>query len=140
MNDMELIFRESHTVAVVGMSSNPTRPSYRISLYLKEVGYRIIPVNPNEREVHGLKAYSSLEEIPEKIDLVVIFRRSEFVPPIIESAIRVGAKAVWMVEGVSHPQAAQKAREAGLKVVMDRCIFVEHHRWAAEQKNTSIVS
>lgn len=139
MNDIDRIFRESHTVAVVGVSSKPTRPSYRISLYLKEVGYRVIPINPNESEVHGLKAFSSLEEVPEKIDLVVIFRQSKFVPPIVESAIRVGAKAVWMVEGVNHKQSAQKARDSGLMVVMDRCIFVELYRWAALHKTTSIV-
>ena len=95
---------------------------------MQEQGYRIIPVNPNESEVLGEKTYRSIEDVPEHIDIVDIFRRSEFVGPIVESAIRVGANAVWMQEGVVHEEAAQKARDAGLAVVMDRCILKEHMR------------
>jgi len=96
-------------------------------------GYRIIPVHPNETEVLGEKAYAALEEVPQPIDVVAVFRRSEFVPPMVESAIRVGAKAIWMQEGVIHEEAARRAREAGLRVVMDRCILKEHMRWKAGQ-------
>ena len=97
---------------------------------MQEHGYRIIPVNPQETEVLGEKAYPSLEDVPGKIDIVNIFRRSNFVPPIVEDAIRLGARAVWMQEGVVHEQAAARARAAGLIVVMDRCILKEHRRLA----------
>ena len=129
--EIEHILRASHTIAVVGLSSRPSRPSFGVSEYLHRVGYRVIPVNPNEAEVLGEKAYARLEDIPEKIDLVDIFRRSEFVMAVVESAIRVGAKAVWMQEGVINEEAAQRARDAGLAVVMDRCILKEHRRLAA---------
>ncbi|MBI4442631.1 MAG: CoA-binding protein [Acidobacteria bacterium] len=128
MEDIEAILSNCRTVAIVGLSSHAWRPSYRIGAYLKSVGYRIIPVNPREREVLGEKAYARLEDIPEPVDLVNIFRRSEFVFPVVESAIRVGAKAVWMQEGVVDGHAAELARAAGLQVVMDRCILKEHVR------------
>ena len=121
-------------MAVVGLSRHAYRPSYRVAQYLQSFGYRIIPVNPNESDVLGQKAYARLEDVPEKIDLVNIFRRSQFVPPIVESAIRIGAKAVWLQEGVVDESAAQRAREVGLLVVMDRCILKEHRRWMTEQR------
>ncbi|MCU0245543.1 MAG: CoA-binding protein [Bryobacter sp.] len=122
------ILLNSKTIAVVGLSSNPTRPSHGVSEYLQRRGYRIIPVNPQETEVLGEKSYASLRDVPEKVDIVDIFRRSDAVPPIVEDAIAIGAGAVWMQEGVVHEAAAQKARAAGLEVVMDLCILKEHRR------------
>jgi len=123
------LFEQSRTIAVVGLSSNRWRASHSVSEYLQQAGYRIIPVNPNETEVLGEKAYAALEAVPEKIDIVDIFRRSEFVRPVVESAIRVGAKAVWMQETVEDEAAAILARNAGLAVMMDTCILKEHARW-----------
>ncbi|HXP86970.1 MAG TPA: CoA-binding protein [Bryobacteraceae bacterium] len=120
------LLRSSHTIAVVGLSSNLLRPSHGVAEYMQRAGYRVIPVNPKESEVLGEKCYARLEEVPEKIDIVDIFRRSEFVPDIVDAAIRVGARAVWMQEGVTHDEAAARARQAGLAVVMDRCILKEH--------------
>ena len=117
------------TIAVVGLSRKAWRASNRVSGYMQAEGYRIIPVNPKETEVFGETAYARIEDVPERIDLVNVFRRSELVPPVVESAIRVGAKAVWMQEEVIHEQAAESARDAGLQVVMDRCIMQEHLRW-----------
>lgn len=125
---MEDLLRSAKTIAVVGLSNNRWRPSYGVSQYMQSNGYRIIPVNPNEQEVLGEKAYATLEEIPEQVDIVNIFRRSDQVPPIVDSAIAIGAKGVWMQEGVVHEDAARKAREAGLTVVMNRCILKEHSR------------
>jgi predicted CoA-binding protein len=122
------LLRSSRTIAVVGLSSKKFRPSYGVAEYMQGQGYRIIPVNPNEAEVLGEKTYARIEDVPEHIDIVDIFRRSEFVLPIVESAIRLGARAVWMQEGVVDEEAAQKARDAGLAVVMDRCILKEHMR------------
>jgi hypothetical protein len=124
------LLRKSKTIAVVGLSSKKFRPSYGVAEYMQAHGYRVIPVNPNESEVLGEKSYASLEEVPEHIDVVDIFRRSEFVGPLVDSAIRIGANAVWMQEGVVHEDGAHKAREAGLAVVMDRCILKEHMRLA----------
>jgi hypothetical protein len=121
----ELLSR-TRTIAVVGLSSDPMRPSFGVSQYMQRKGYRVIPVNPNERSVLGEKAYRSLSEIPEKIDLVDVFRRSEFVPEIVDEAIRLNIPSVWLQEGVVHAAAAQKARDAGITVVMDRCILKEH--------------
>jgi predicted CoA-binding protein len=120
------ILKSSKTIAVVGLSNRKFRPSYGVAEYLKLAGYRIIPVNPNETEILGEKCYARLEDIPEKVDIVDIFRRSEFVPEIIDSAISIGAHAVWMQEGVIHPEAAEKARQAGLFVAMDLCMLKEH--------------
>ena len=120
------ILRTSKTIAVVGLSSRPMRPSYGVTEYMQSAGYKVIPVNPNETEVLGEKSYARLEDVPERVDIVDIFRRPEFVPGIVESAIRVGARAVWMQEGVSHAAAAQRAREAGLFVIEDSCILKEH--------------
>jgi uncharacterized protein len=124
------LLKSAHTIAVVGLSSNPMRPSNGVSAYMQRAGYRIIPVNPNETEVLGEKSYARLEEVPEKIDIVDIFRRSEVVPEIVESAIRIGAKAVWMQEDVINEAAAERGRAAGLDVVMDRCILKEHRKLA----------
>ncbi len=123
------ILEKARVIAVVGLSSHAWRPSQRVSGYMQAAGYRIIPVNPNEREVLGERAYATLEEIPEPIDVVNVFRRSELVPPVVAAAIRVGAKAVWMQEGVIHELAAEQARAAGLRVVMDRCMLQEHLKW-----------
>jgi len=128
MANLAGILRSCHTIAVVGLSSKRYRPSFGVAEYLKDAGFRIIPVNPFEREVLGERSYATLDSIPEPIDVVDIFRRSEFVPEIVEAAIRIGARAVWMQEGVIHEEAAEKARAAGLQVVMDRCILKEHRR------------
>ena len=120
------LLKTSKTIAVVGLSSRPHRPSYGVAAYLQSAGYRVIPVNPAETEVLGEKCYARLEDIPERVDIVDIFRRSEFVPEIVESAIRIGARGVWMQEGVIHPEAAERARRAGLFVIMNACILKEH--------------
>ena len=122
------LLRTGRTIAVVGLSNRRTRPSYSVSEYMQAQGYRIIPVNPLVTEVLGETAYPRLEDVPDHVDIVDIFRRSEFVPDIVESAIRVGAGAVWMQEGVIHEEAARRAREARLMVVMDRCILKEHRK------------
>jgi len=114
------------TIAVVGLSSNPMRPSFGVSQYMQGKGYRIIPVNPNESSVLGEKAYASLSEIPDRIDMVDVFRRPEFVSEIVDEVIRLKIPALWLQEGVVHEAAARKAREAGIRVVMDRCILKEH--------------
>jgi 23S rRNA pseudouridine2605 synthase len=119
---------KARVIAVVGLSGNRRRPSYNVSEYMQRVGYRIIPVNPNETEVLGERCYRSLSEVTEPVDIVNIFRRPEHVPAIVEEAIRAGVRAVWMQEGVIHEEAAARAREAGLIVVMDRCILKEHRR------------
>jgi uncharacterized protein len=120
------LLAEGRTIAVVGLSSNASRPSHGVAEYLQSAGYRIIPVNPAETEVLGEQAYATLEDVPEKIDVVDIFRRSEYVGDIVQSAIGLKAKAVWMQEGVVNEAAAARAREAGLTVVMDRCMLKEH--------------
>jgi hypothetical protein len=120
------LLKRAKTIAVVGLSDDPLRPSHGVSAYMQSHGYRIIPVNPHIQSCLGEKAYASLSEIAEKIDIVNIFRRSEFVEPIVDEAIRLGVPAIWMQEGVVHDKAAQKARAAGIFVTMDRCILVEH--------------
>lgn len=124
------VLKSAKTIAVVGLSSNPLRPSHGVSAYMQAQGYRIVPVNPQEEFVLGEKAYKSLLEVPEKIDIVDIFRRPEFVPEIVDEAIQKKASAIWMQEGVIHEQAAEKARQAGIFVVMDKCILVEHIKTA----------
>ena len=128
MSAIPELLRAAHTIAVVGLSNKRYRPSYGVSEYMQNAGYRIIPVNPEETEVLGEKCYAQLEGVPEHIDIVDIFRRPEFVPEIVEAAIRIGAGAIWMQEGVVHEAAAEKARRAGLTVVMDRCILKEHRK------------
>ena len=116
------------TIAVVGLSSKPHRASFGVAEHLQSAGYRVIPVNPNEAEVLGEKVYTRLEDVPEKIDIVDIFRRSEYVPEAVEAAVRIGARAVWMQLGVVNQQAAARARSAGLFVVMDRCMSQELYK------------
>jgi uncharacterized protein len=120
------ILETYHTIAVVGLSSRTYRASNGVSRYMQRQGYRIIPVNPLETEVLGEKAYPSLDDVPEPFEIVDIFRRSEFVPDIVEAAIRRDAKVIWMQESVVHEAAAERARAAGLDVVMDLCILREH--------------
>jgi len=122
------LLRKSKTIAVVGLSGNRMRPSFGVSEYMQRAGYRIIPVNPQEKEILGEKVYARLEDIPEHVDIVDVFRRPEFVPEIVESAIRIGANALWLQEEVVHEEAAQRARKAGLVVVMDKCLLKEHRR------------
>jgi len=119
------ILEKYKKIAVVGLSNNPWRASFGVSRFMQTVGYEITPVNPNETEVLGHKAYATLDEVPDPLEIVNIFRRSEFVPDIVDAAIRRGAKVIWMQEGVVHDEAAQRARGAGLDVVMDRCILKE---------------
>ncbi len=128
------LLKKYKTIAVVGLSSNPMRPSYGVTEYMQGAGYRIIPVNPNETEVLGEKSYARLEDVPGKIDVVNVFRRAEDVPPVVESAIRIGAKVVWMQLGIENEEAAERARCAGLTVVEDACILVEHRKRAKELK------
>ena len=128
------ILEHGKTLAVVGLSSKIMRPSHGVADYMQRHGYRIVPVNPHEESVLGEKGYATLDEVPERVDTVVIFRRSEFVPEIVQAAIRKHVKAVWMQEGVVHEKAAETARQAGLAVVMDRCILKEHaKRFVAER-------
>jgi len=124
----EEILNSRRVVAIVGLSPKPDRPSYRVASYLKEQGYRIIPVNPRAREILGEVCYPDLSSIPEAIDVVDVFRRSKEVLVVVEEAIKIRAKALWMQEGVINEEAAARAREAGLLVVMDKCMFKEHHK------------
>jgi predicted CoA-binding protein len=120
------LLSSAKTIAIAGLSDNPDRPSYGVAQYLQQHGYRIIPVNPAIDSVLGEKSFASLADIPEKVDLVDVFRRSEFVPDLADEAIAIGARCLWLQLGVIHEEAAQKARDAGLLVVMDRCLAVEH--------------
>ncbi len=122
------LLKNAKTIAVVGLSDDPMRVSYDVAEYMQSQGYRIVPVNPAIVESLGEKAYPTLSEVPEKIDIVNVFRRPEFVPEVVEEAIRLGVPAIWMQEGVVHEEAAEKARAAGIIVVMDRCILKEHRR------------
>ena len=127
------ILLSAKTIASVGLSSNQEKDSYWVASYLKEQGYRIIPVNPTAAEILGEKSYPDLEAVSEKIDVVQVFRKPEDVPPIVDEAIKVGAKVVWMQEGIVNEEAAQKAREAGLQVVMDACMRATHRRLIGTQ-------
>lgn len=131
-DDMKQLLEETRTIAVVGLSPRPERPSYGVARYLIAMGYKVIPVNPTVDEVLGLKSYPDLQSIPEPVDVVDIFRRSEHVPPIVEQAIAIGAKAVWMQLGVMHAEAAAQAEAVGLAVVMNRCMSIEHQRLGIE--------
>ncbi len=124
--EVEEILARARTVAIVGLSDKPDRDSYQVAAYLRQQGFRIIPVNPNVTEVLGEKAYAGLRELPEPVDIVDIFRKPEAVPGLVEEAIAMGAKAVWMQKGIVHNAAAERARAAGLRVVMNKCIMVEH--------------
>lgn len=123
------ILASSRVVAMVGLSANPERPSNRVARYLMGKGYKVIPVNPNEKEILGETCYPGLGSIPEPVDVVDVFRKSEDVPPIAAEAVRIGAKALWMQEGVKNRQAAALARQAGLKVVMDKCMRKRHIKY-----------
>src|SRR5689334_8169824 len=129
MNQIAEILRNARTIAVVGLSGKRFRPSYGVAEYMQRAGYRIIPVNPHEAEVLGERCYADLDSVPGEVDIVDIFRRSEFVPDIVEAAIRKGAKAIWMQEGVVHEAAARRAEAAGITVLMDRCILKDHRRF-----------
>jgi predicted CoA-binding protein len=122
------LLRHSKTIAIVGLSSNPLRPSHEVASYLQRVGYQIIPVNPNESEILGQKSYPRLEDVPVPIDIVDVFRRPQYVPAIADSAIVVHAKCLWLQQGITHAQAAAKARAAGVLVIEDACLFVEHKK------------
>jgi predicted CoA-binding protein len=127
-DEIGMLLGKSKTIAVVGLSDSPLRPSYGVAAYMQAHGYQIIPVNPAIKGALGEKAVASLTDIQERIDIVDIFRRSEFVPEVVDEAIRLNVPAVWMQEGVIHAQAAEKARKAGIFVVMDQCILKEHRR------------
>jgi hypothetical protein len=120
------LLKKAKTIAVVGLSDSPLRPSHGVAAYMQSQGYKIIPVNPNIEEALGETAYPSLLDVPEKIDIVNVFRRPEFVPGIVEQAIQLKVPAIWLQESVIHPAAAQKARDSGILVVMDECILKEH--------------
>lgn len=123
------ILEQGRTIAMVGLSSNPFRPSHFAAIYMLSEGYTVIPVNPREQEILGQKCYASLRDIPVPVDIVDIFRDPKAVPPIVEEAIAINAKVVWMQLGVIHEEAAQRARDAGLEVVMDACVKIEHARF-----------
>src|SRR4030081_2893178 len=131
------ILTKYKTIAVVGLSSNPARPSYGVTEYLQSSGYHIIPVNPNETDVLGEPSYASLEEVPQKIEIVDVFRRPEEIAPVVDAAIRAGAKVIWMQLGIANEAAAEKARAAGVTVVMDACILIEHKKRKRNATNES---
>ena len=128
MSHISELLRKARTIAVVGLSSKRYRPSYGVAEYMQTAGYHIIPVNPNETDVLGEPSYASLEEVPQKIEIVDIFRCPEQVPPVVEAAIRAGAKVIWMQLGIANEAAAERARAAGITVVMDACILIEHKK------------
>ena len=130
MNDAEIkkLFQEAKTIAVVGLSNSPTRASFGVARFLQRQGYRILPVNPNEKEVLGERAYATVSEVPERVDIVDVFRRSEYVPAVVDDALQKGTRCIWMQEGVINDAAAKKAEAAGVSVVMDRCILKEMGR------------
>lgn len=120
------VLKNYKTVAIVGLSTDSSKPSYRVAEYLKKQGYKIIPVNPSAKEILGEKCYPDLKSIPVKVEIVDIFRKPEAIPPIVDEAIKVGAKAIWMQLGLCHNEAAEKARKAGLTVIMNKCIKIDH--------------
>ena len=129
MTPEQQILQSCHTIAVVGLSSNPLRPSYEVAKFMQKHGYRIIPVNPREVEVLGEPCYARLEDVPEKVDCVDVFRRSEFVSAIVDSAIAIGAKAVWLQLDIVDEEAIARAQAAGLLAVQNRCLLIEHRRY-----------
>jgi predicted CoA-binding protein len=131
---IDKILKGFHVVAVVGLSANKERPSYGVSDYLKKHGYKVIPVNPNEDTILGERCYASLTLIDEQVDIVDIFRRSEEADTIVDEAIKIGAKVVWMQEGVVNEQAAKRARGVGLEVIMDMCMMKEHRKMTKKSK------
>ena len=127
--EIKRLLTEAKTIAVVGLSSNEFRPSHGVAAYMQRQGYKIIPVNPAETEILGERCYPDLESVPVLIDVVNVFRRSEFVPPLMTQAIRLGAKGFWMQEGVEHSEAAAQGRAAGVIVIENRCILKDHRRF-----------
>ena len=127
-DQLRALLREIRTIAVVGLSSKPERHSYNVAGYLQQVGYRIIPINPNEAEVLGERAYESLLDVPEPVDLVDVFRRAEFTPEVARQAVQVGVKVLWLQLGIVNEEARRIAEEAGLSVIMDACLMIEHDR------------
>jgi predicted CoA-binding protein len=127
--EIKAILKNYHVVAVVGLSPKPERASHQVARYLKEHGYRIVPVNPGQKEILGEKCYRSLSDIPFPIEVVDIFRNVEAIPAIVDEAIAIGAKVVWMQQGLAEPASARKARDAGLQVVMDRCMKIDHGQY-----------
>lgn len=126
--DLKRLFQTVRTIAVVGCSPKPERPGHYVAKYLQDLGYRVIPVNPGQTEILGEKCYASLRDIPEPVDMVDCFRRAEDIPPVVEDAIAIGAKFVWMQLGIVNEEAAQRAIEAGIEVVMDRCPKIDYPR------------
>ena len=126
--ELRIILQEARTIAVVGLSSRPERHSYNVADYLQQVGYRIVPVNPNEAEVLGERAYASLLEVPDPVDLVDVFRRAEFTPEVARQAVQVGAKVLWLQLGITSEEARRIAEEGGISVIMDACLMIEHDR------------
>ncbi|MFZ2089204.1 MAG: CoA-binding protein [Desulfobaccales bacterium] len=124
--EIKVILRNYKVVAVVGLSPKPERPSFRVAQYLKDHGYRIVPVNPGQKEILGETCYPRLKDIPFPVEVVDIFRNVEAIPAIVDEAIEAGAKVVWMQQGLAEPVSARKAREAGLQVIMDRCMKIDH--------------
>jgi predicted CoA-binding protein len=138
VNEPELIdeiLEKTKTIAVVGISNKPDRASYGVSAQMQRRGYKIVPVNPVLQQVLGETCYSSLREIPFPVDLINVFRAPQFVPAIVEDAVAIGAKYLWLQEGVSHPEATAHAEALGIRVVADRCLYKEHLRWQSEQKS-----
>jgi uncharacterized protein len=131
-HDVKEVLKKAKTIAVVGLSDNPGRTSYHVARYLQDMGYKVIPINPNIKECLGEKAYPDLMEVKEKVDIVDVFRRSEDVPPVADDAIAIGANCLWMQLGIVNEEAAKKAESAGLKVVMDHCIMVEHRTMSSD--------
>ncbi len=128
---IEEIFQTANTIAVVGISNKPERPSYHVAAEMQKYGYQIVPVNPVLEQVLGENCYPSLREIPFLVDLVDVFRASEFIPQIVEDTIAIGAKYLWLQEGITHPEAVAKAEANGIQVVADRCVYKEYARWRA---------
>ena len=126
--DLKRLFETVRTIAVVGCSPKPERPGHYVAKYLQDLGYRVIPVNPGQTEILGEKCYASLRDIPEPVDMVDCFRRAEDIPPVVEDAIAIGAKFVWMQLGIVNEEAAQRAIDAGIEVVMDRCPKIDYPR------------
>lgn len=135
MSTEEEILKLSRVIAVVGLSAKPDRPSYKVASYLKETSYKIVPVNPMEKEILGEVSYPDLSSIPERVDVVDVLRRAEDVPAIVEEAIKIRAKVVWMQEGIVNEAAAARARQAGLLVVMNKCMFKEHQKMRQSQRD-----
>jgi predicted CoA-binding protein len=129
--ELKKLFHDTKTIAVVGLSDNGSKPSNRVAAYLKRHGYKIVPVNPGAEEILGEKSYPDLKSIPIPVDVVDVFRRPEFIPEVADAAVEIGAKVLWLQQGITHEEAAKKARAAGLMVIQDACMLQEHSRLAA---------